>query len=543
MVLKRRWQRRVEKTNVSDPDIREALVDALKANQFASGDIKGQFGTNTDFGSRPSYHLGSPENMALTPQMFLTYAGVLSLQYINRTDLAAHTSWAVAFTRSCLRDGLVRIASPFQAPDRDDGHSSGGINYRHSAMAHALLTTASDAHDESQQFIRALYEMKPQTKCGGWPESSLQRERADIKASVYMAHFLFQYQRKYPHDACEAIVKRLLESTMGYLSLEYGRHGWLEEECPDDPDASKRFYPTLYLLAYPVYLHLQGKDCPVIAEYPGLMRFLSDRDHWIGLRDPRKVYRTTLRYVTNLYFNSFLSGENHDLYLQYREPILAELQAHYHELNTHEILGAYVMVDSVDQESAPLRKPFRPYFETNRLQASVLMDQLANTEPGIEAFQKYQHVIRRIFEFIYDGVLGECSPEQPVGGGTQRIDLVFSVDAQAGFFANLSARFGVRCSYLLIECKNNRENLDSESFDQITGRLGFGHGDFGILACRRKPDKQLLAERYKHLRASKQSVMMLVLDDNDIRAMLKAKAQGSTALDAIMERLVQTVTF
>lgn len=78
---------------------------------------------------------------------------------------------------------------------------------------------------------------------------------------------------------------------------------------------------------------------------------------------------------------------------------------------------------------------------------------------------------------------------------------------------------------VIVECKNYSNDIANEEIDQLLGRFDQNRGRFGIITCREIDDKERLLERQRDLAKGGQA-FILVLEDNDFRSILEAKAKG-----------------
>jgi hypothetical protein len=194
----------------------------------------------------------------------------------------------------------------------------------------------------TKAFVRALLEPGLQNDDGGWPEWSIPPRASNITSSVYIAHFLHQFIDQQPADEYRVLIENAIGSTLTFLKEGQVRGLWPQE----NEEVSIRFYPTLYLLILPVLLHSEGSHRSIIEDYPHLVKRLS-QDGWIELSDSTKVYRTTVRYASNLYLNTFLDKTSVPLYLQMKSKLMSELEGNLPQLNTHEIFGLLLMIDNI----------------------------------------------------------------------------------------------------------------------------------------------------------------------------------------------------
>ncbi len=309
------------------------LRECIVLNQFSRDDnLRGQFGTNTDFESRTKYRPNTKENVQLTPQLFLTYMGLLALKSLDHPEINKRLKWIKKFTLSCLIDNFAWLSPHFEEKSK--------INFRHSAMAHTILTDLGVSNNKEKDFIRYLIEKKIQLNSGGWPESAYKLDNESIVSTVYMVHFLFKFLMKYPKYKLANEIEEVIKKTLKYLISSHKDGLW---HLRDD-DATLRFYPTLYLLAFPVLLYFEGENCSIIKSYPSLIteKFKGD---FISLRNKSKEFRASIRYLANLYFHKPFDKSIFGILNRLKMPIIENLSPHYFELNSHEILGLFLLID------------------------------------------------------------------------------------------------------------------------------------------------------------------------------------------------------
>ncbi|GIQ76212.1 hypothetical protein BraRD5C2_46560 [Bradyrhizobium sp. RD5-C2] len=114
--------------------------------------------------------------------------------------------------------------------------------------------------------------------------------------------------------------------------------------------------------------------------------------------------------------------------------------------------------------------------------------------------------------------------EWEVNDGRKRIDIVFTNNANIGFFAQRRDDPKLSANLVIVECKNYSNDLANPEFDQLIGRFDNNRGRFGIITCRKIEDYSTVKRRCLDA-ASRSQGYIIVLTDSDMMEMLTAKSQ------------------
>jgi len=222
------------------------------------------------------------------------------------------------------------------------------------------------------------------------------------------------------------------------------------------------------------------------------------------LRDGRrKVYKIDLRerYPLSKEFLYLFSESHPEVLGEYKESLPQTLE--------------FVSDDALEMVQ-PEPRTFDP---------EDLIRQLKEIAPGNEHASAYHALMVGIMEFIFYPHLWKPEKECEIHEGRKRIDLVCNNVAKDGFFWWLHATAGVRCPYIMIECKNYSADPDNPELDQLSGRFSALRGQFGVLCCRQIRDRDKIDARCRDAARDGRG-FMIILEDREMIALIHAKQKG-----------------
>ncbi|WP_169788776.1 hypothetical protein [Vulgatibacter incomptus] len=164
----------------------------------------------------------------------------------------------------------------------------------------------------------------------------------------------------------------------------------------------------------------------------------------------------------------------------------------------------------------------------------ALLSDLNNCNPGKADAAIYQKVVERILEHLFCPALGPPRSEHSDSSRHNRRDIIMANYAEGGFWRFLRERY---CAdYVVVDAKNHSGMIAKAHALQVSNYLKEeGVGLFGIIVCRKGADKACvytIRERW-----FLEGKLILVLTDEDLKAMLEAKDAGEPAENVVRQRL------
>jgi hypothetical protein len=197
-------------------------------------------------------------------------------------------------------------------------------------------------------------------------------------------------------------------------------------------------------------------------------------------------------------------------------------QAHPELLNTYK---AQVRDRSRPLDDEELEWPHQDIREIDYEQFASELDAIPT---GAQYATKFHNFIFGALEAIFYPSLRYPQKEEEIHEGRKRIDITFNNGDRFGFFAELGSKYGVLCPFIFFECKNYSSDPGNPELDQLTGRFSDKRGKFGVMVCRSIKDKATMLKRCKDGMLDNRGVVF-VFDDNDIKSLLKMRAEKNTA--------------
>ncbi len=173
----------------------------------------------------------------------------------------------------------------------------------------------------------------------------------------------------------------------------------------------------------------------------------------------------------------------------------------------------------------------------------LLAEELKSTEEGKPDAYRYQDIIGYVLKYIFKEQLTDMKIETRAEGGDIRIDITFRRKDKEGFLKDLKEVYGIRCPFIIIECKNYSDDPGNEEYDQLDSRLIKRTGMFGILVVRNIEDKdKCLGHCIRRNRNShNQEKVIIVLEDSDILELIEAKMKYPNEIDNILHKKLKNV--
>ncbi len=173
---------------------------------------------------------------------------------------------------------------------------------------------------------------------------------------------------------------------------------------------------------------------------------------------------------------------------------------------------------------------------------SLYAEQLTRIPVGSKAASRYQRHVKAIIELVFGDELRDIRPEVGMFSGRKRLDIIARNKSQGGFFRSLKDD-GRWCPYIVIECKNYRDEPGNPEFDQLASRLGRKLGLVGLLTYRSARDRRRVIARCGDLLDNDEK-LVIPLSDSDLTEILRLRQAGNNRgiesyLDGIVEEIVR----
>lgn len=149
-----------------------------------------------------------------------------------------------------------------------------------------------------------------------------------------------------------------------------------------------------------------------------------------------------------------------------------------------------------------------------------LLKDLEKINTGKSDANKFHSAVFQLVQFTFDWCLENFEIEYETNGRRARVDVIADNYANGGLFRDF--RQQLNANSVPIECKNYKNDLGNNEFNQITQRLGQKSSKFGMLFCRQVENWQ---EMLAHLtdRWLRQGVLILLFDDKDLVQLVNAR--------------------
>ena len=160
---------------------------------------------------------------------------------------------------------------------------------------------------------------------------------------------------------------------------------------------------------------------------------------------------------------------------------------------------------------------------TNKTQEEVFLASLKACKKGKVSWSEYQKLIGQILEHLFCPPLETPISELADHDGINRRDWIIPNYADQGFWSFLREKYSA--DYIVVDAKNYKSSISKNQVLQLANYLKIhGAGMFAMIVTRVGTDNGALLTIREQWMANKK--MILVLNDEDIEAMLLAKLAG-----------------
>ena len=152
-----------------------------------------------------------------------------------------------------------------------------------------------------------------------------------------------------------------------------------------------------------------------------------------------------------------------------------------------------------------------------------LADQLRDCPPGKEYWPDYQKLTGQILEHLFCPPLETPIPELADHDGVNRRDWILPNYSDLGFWRFIRETYAA--NYIVVDAKNYKGPVSKNQVLQIANYLkSHGAGLFAIIITRVGANKSALLTMREQWMANRK--MIIVLNDDDVETMLRAKSVG-----------------
>lgn len=174
--------------------------------------------------------------------------------------------------------------------------------------------------------------------------------------------------------------------------------------------------------------------------------------------------------------------------------------------------------------------------------ATELSEELLRIDRGNAYAERYHRFSIGVLEFLFYPYLIMPEKEFEIHEGRKRIDIVYTNNAERGFFGSMLAHPRVGCRKLIVECKNYTKDCANPELDQIAGRFSPLRGKLGFLMGRGFDDRARFVARCRDTAQDDRGVI-LPLEDRDLLEMLEwVRRRERQNIDRRLQRIFDEVT-
>jgi len=170
-----------------------------------------------------------------------------------------------------------------------------------------------------------------------------------------------------------------------------------------------------------------------------------------------------------------------------------------------------------------------------------LINRLQSIKYGNNSASEYHDLMIGLLDFLFYPELVCPQKEERIHDGRKRIDITFDNAAEQGFFFQLHQVKKIPCPYIIIECKNYKEDLKNPEIDQLSSRFAPNRGQFGIIACRQLDNEELFLKRCRDTYYDQRELVLFVTDVDITTSLEEYKKSNKTALHSILSNRMRKV--
>jgi hypothetical protein len=186
-------------------------------------------------------------------------------------------------------------------------------------------------------------------------------------------------------------------------------------------------------------------------------------------------------------------------------------------------LDRYILAKEETYKDA---QPSLGYLDESKVATEVdeLKKKLSQLNPGREDAGKYQRVVLKILNFLFNPELIDGALEVQTIDGTERRDIIFTNDSDRSFWSYLRTEHS--SIFIMFEVKNT-EDMNNFYFNQVSTYLGDRLGRLGFIVTRKALEEAQERKAFSIYNDSHPRKIILTLSDKDLFDMLDMRCNGN----------------
>jgi len=168
-----------------------------------------------------------------------------------------------------------------------------------------------------------------------------------------------------------------------------------------------------------------------------------------------------------------------------------------------------------------------------------LLDRLDKIPLGHAGEKQYEEFVGEVIRLCFFSWITNVQPKTRDVAGTTIKDWVGSNVATGGFFGMLKNHPQYRATQVIWECKNY-DPISASDFHQATYYMGGAMGNVCFLCFRGDPKDRLYYEHVRHVHATKNAALILLISDADLKVFLRQAKNGKTKDSHLQNRFDET---
>lgn len=166
-----------------------------------------------------------------------------------------------------------------------------------------------------------------------------------------------------------------------------------------------------------------------------------------------------------------------------------------------------------------------------------LLDRLRKTPPGLKDWNIYQSIVGDILELLFCPSLARPIAQHSDLTRANRRDFILPNYVNDGFWSFMREKYGA--DYIVVDAKNSAKKIGKNDVLQIANYLKpHGAGLVGVIVCRKGGDAGGCQVTLREQWLVHQK-LILVLDDEDLEAMLLTKSDARRPEELIQRKIEQ----